>query len=55
MGGATLEILAPWCAILRTAATFGRTAPVAGRPMIPYLVWVSYATALNFAMLRLNS
>ena len=54
-GWAFLEIVALWCAILLTAIAFGRTAPVAGWLMIPYLVWVSYATALNFAIWRLNA
>jgi len=49
------EIVALWCAILFTAIAFGRAAPVAGWMMIPYLVWVSYAAALNFAIWRLNS
>jgi len=54
-GWAFFEIVALWCAILLTAVAFGRTAPVAGWLMVPYLVWVSYATALNFAIWRLNS
>jgi len=54
-GWAFLEIVALWCAILLTAITFIRTAPVAGCLMIPYLVWVSYAAALNFKIWRLNS
>jgi translocator protein len=54
-GWAFLEIVALWCAILFTAIAFGRAAPVAGWLMIPYLVWVSYAAALNFAIWRLNS
>ena len=54
-GWAFLEIVALWCAILLTVVAFGRTAPVAGWLMVPYLVWVSYATALNFAIWRLNS
>lgn len=52
-GWAFLEIVALWCAILFTAIAFGRASPVA--LMIPYLVWVSYAAALNFAIWRLNS
>lgn len=55
LGWAFLEIVALWCAILLTAVAFRRTAPVAGWLMIPYLVWVSYATALNFAIWRLNA
>ena len=54
-GWAFLEIVVLWCAILLTAVAFGRIAPVAGWLMVPYLVWVSYATALNFAIWRLNS
>jgi benzodiazapine receptor len=53
-GWAFIEIVALWCAILLTAITFGRTAPAAGWLMIPYLLWVSYAAALNFAIWRLN-
>jgi len=54
-GFAFLEIVALWCAILLTAIAFGRTVPLAGWLMIPYLGWVSYAAALNFAIWRLNS
>lgn len=54
-GWAFLEIVALWSAILFTAIAFGRAAPVAGWLMIPYLVWVSYAAALDFAIWRLNS
>jgi translocator protein len=54
-GWAFLEIAILWCAILLTAIAFRTTAPVAGWLMIPYLVWVSYAAALNFAIWRLNS
>jgi benzodiazapine receptor len=53
-GWAFLEIIALWCAILLTAITFGRTVPAAGWLMTPYLLWVSYAAALNFAIWRLN-
>jgi benzodiazapine receptor len=54
-GWAFMEMVALWCAILLTAIAFGKTAPVAGWLMIPYLMWVSYAAALNFAIWRLNS
>ena len=54
-GWAFLEIAALWCAILLTTIAFGRTARVAGWLMIPYLSWVTYAAALNFAIWRLNS
>ena len=54
-GWAFLEIVALWCAIVLSAIAFGRTARLAGWLMIPYLAWVSYAAALNFAIWRLNS
>ena len=53
-GWAFLEIAILWCAILLTAIAFRRTAPLAGWLMVPYLMWVSYAGALNFAIWRLN-
>lgn len=54
-GWAFLEIVVLWCAILLTAIAFGKTAPIAGWLMVPYLAWVSYAAALNFAIWRLNA
>jgi benzodiazapine receptor len=53
-GWAFMEMVALWCAILLTAIAFGKTAPIASWLMIPYLMWVSYAAALNFAVWRLN-
>ena len=37
-----------------TVVAFWRARPVAGILMLPYLVWVSYATALTFALVRRN-
>ena len=54
-GGAFIEIAMLWCAILLTTIAFGRSAPLPGWLMIPYLMWVTYAAALNFAIWRLNS
>jgi len=53
-GWAFIEIVAFWCAILLTAIAFGRIVRIAGWLMTPYLLWVSYAAALNFAIWRLN-
>ncbi len=53
-GWAFLELSILWLAILLTTIAFGRTVPLAGWLMIPYLIWVSYAGALNFAIWRLN-
>ena len=54
-GWAVIEIVALWCAILLTAIAFGKIVRIAGWLMTPYLLWVSYAAALNFAIWRLNS
>jgi benzodiazapine receptor len=52
---AFFEIVLLWCAILVTAMAFGKSVAPAGWLMIPYLAWVSYAAALNFAIWRLNA
>ena len=54
-GGAFVEIVLLWCGILITTFAFGSIVPLAGWLMIPYLIWVTYAAALNFAIWRLNS
>jgi benzodiazapine receptor len=43
-----------WIAILLTLLAFFRVSPAAGWLMVPYLLWVSYASALNFTIWRLN-
>ena len=53
-GGAFAEIVLLWCGILITTFAFGSIVPLAGWLMIPYLIWVTYAAALNFAIWRLN-
>ena len=54
IGGALVEIVLLWAAIAATIAAFRRHSPWAGILMMPYLAWVSFATALNFAIWRLN-
>lgn len=49
------DILLLWIAILATAFEFWRSVPAAGFLLAPYLVWVSYAAALNFSIWRLNA
>jgi benzodiazapine receptor len=48
------EIILLWCLIAATAATFRRLNPVAAALLLPYLAWVTFATALTFATWRLN-
>jgi tryptophan-rich sensory protein len=53
-GWALLDIAALWVAILATALLFFRHSTWAGALMVPYLLWVTYAAALNAAVWRLN-
>ena len=54
-GLAFAEIVMLWFAILATLIEFWRAVPAAGWLLLPYLIWVSYATALNFSIWRLNT
>lgn len=49
------EIVPLWAAILATTVAFGRASRAAGWLMVPYLLWTSYAAALNLALWRLNT
>lgn len=51
---ALVVIVALWVAILATAIAFRRVSGLAALLLMPYLVWVSIATALNFEIWRLN-
>lgn len=51
---AFLEILFLWAAILATLVAFLRVRKLAAALLVPYLLWVSFAAALNFALWRLN-
>ena len=53
-GVAFAEILILWLAILYTILVFYWLAPVAALMLVPYLLWVSYASYLNFGIWRLN-
>lgn len=50
-----LEIVILWLAILLTLRAFFRVDRVAGWLFVPYLLWVTFAAALNFAVWRLNA
>lgn len=53
-GIAFAEIIATWLAILATLVAFARTRLVAGLLLVPYLAWVTFATALNWSIWRRN-
>ena len=41
-------------AVLATLVTFWQLDLIAGLLLVPYLIWVSIAAALNFSVWRLN-
>lgn len=49
-----VEIVVLWVAILATIISFYRISRPAALIMIPYLLWVSFATILNYTILVLN-
>ena len=53
-GLALLEICALFAAIIATITNFAQFSRTAFWLMIPYAVWVSYASFLNFGIWRLN-
>lgn len=54
LGWAMVEMVALWAAILLTMRSFHRVSRPAGWLLAPYLAWVTFAAALNFALWRLN-
>jgi len=52
---AFFEIVILWLFILLTMIVFWRLSRAAGLLLLPYLLWVSFASALNFAIWRLNA
>lgn len=54
VGAALVDIGVLWVLILATLVLFWRHHRVAGWLLVPYLLWVSYASALNFAIWRMN-
>ena len=53
-GLAFVEIVLLWLAIAGTIAAFRPASRVAAWLLAPYLAWVSFAAALNFALWQLN-
>jgi translocator protein len=55
IGLALLDIVVLWLLIAATLVLFWRIRPVAGWLLVPYLVWVGYAAALNYAIFQANT
>ena len=55
MGIAFTEILVLWGSILLCIILFWRIIPISGILMVPYLLWVTFAAALNFSLWQLNT
>jgi len=54
LGWAFVEIVVLWLAILGTTIAFYRILKPAAYLLIPYILWVTFASILNFAIWRLN-
>jgi tryptophan-rich sensory protein len=52
---AFLDIVLLWFAILAALLAFRGVNPTAAWLLLPYLLWVTYASALNFAIWRMNA
>lgn len=48
------DIILLWVLIVATLLAFWRIRPLAGALLIPYLLWVSFATTLNYSVWQLN-
>lgn len=54
ISGGLIIIVLLWIMILITILKFMKISRVAGILLIPYLLWVSFATFLNFSIFKLN-
>ena len=53
-GAALVEIIALWVAVAATVGAFATRRAAAAALLLPYLAWVTFATALNLAIWRRN-
>lgn len=51
---ALIDIIALWVLIFLTIKSFTKISKLAGNLLIPYLLWVSFASVLNLAIVFLN-
>lgn len=51
---AFIEIIILWILILATLIAFWRKNKLAGLMLVPYLIWVAYASALTFSLWQRN-
>jgi benzodiazapine receptor len=51
---AFVDILLLWALLVATLITFWRIRPLAGALLVPYLLWVSFAAALNYTVWKMN-
>jgi len=52
--GGFIEIVLLWVLIVINIRKFYQVSPAAGLLLIPYIVWVTFASFLNFGILQLN-
>lgn len=53
-GGALIEIIFLWLAILSTIVIFAKISQLATWLLLPYILWVSFAAYLNYSIWMLN-
>ncbi len=53
-GGAFIEIIFLWLAILATIIAFAKISRPAAWLLVPYILWVSFAMYLNYSIWMLN-
>ena len=53
-GLAFVDLMLLWLTLLATVVAFWKAQRLAGAMLLPYLAWVTFAGALNFAIWRLN-
>ena len=54
-GVAFAELVVLWLAIIATVVAFWKKSPVAGALLVPYVLWTTFAAALNLAIWRMNA